>query len=117
MNYSSIAAQVILTVIPIVGIVFGSAVLFFYIFYNHRVKMLMIEKGTYQRPIEKFDLDSFSLLVGLITFGIGSVMSLFFILREGISYGLLGGLIPLAVGAGLIAFFIIRMRMNKKRDG
>jgi hypothetical protein len=117
MNYTSIAAQVILTVIPIVGIVFGCAVVFFYIYYNHRVKMLMIEKGIYQKPAEKFDLDSFSLLVGLITFGIGLAMSVFFVLREGVSYGLLGGLIPLAVGGGLIAFFIVRMKMNKRRDG
>jgi len=60
-NAPSIAAQIILTIVPIVGIIFGCTILFFYLYYGHRAKMLMIEKGTYQRPIEKFDLDSFSL--------------------------------------------------------
>ncbi len=116
-NAPSLAAQIIVTVIPIVGIVFGSTVLFFYIYYGHRARMLMIEKGTYQRTIEKFDLDSFSLFFGLLSFCIGLGMSLFFYLREGYSYGLLGGLIPFAVGVGLISFFIIRIRISAKKDG
>jgi len=116
-NAPSIAAQIMITVIPIVGIVFGSTILFFYLYYGHKAKMLMIEKGTYQRPIEKFDLDSFSLFFGLLSFCIGLGMSLFFYLREGFSYGLLGGLIPFAVGVGLIAFFIIRVRVTAKKDG
>lgn len=116
-NAPSIAAQIILTIVPIVGIIFGCTILFFYLYYGHQAKMLMIEKGTYQRPIEKFDLESFSLFFGLLSFFIGIGMSVFFLLKEGISYGLLGGLLPLAVGAGLIAFFIVRVKMNKKRDG
>jgi hypothetical protein len=116
-NAPSFAAQIMITIIPIVGIVFGCTVIFFYIYFGHQAKMLMIEKGTYQRPLEKFDLESFSLFFGLLSFCIGIGMSLFFLMREGISYGLLGGLIPLSVGAGLITFFIVRVKMNKKRDG
>ena len=40
------AAQVIISVIPIVGIVMGSAVIFFYLLWNHRQAMKIIETGT-----------------------------------------------------------------------
>ena len=117
MNTPSLATQILVTVIPIVGIVFGSVVLFFYIYFGYRTKILMIEKGIYKSPIEVFDLETFALLLGILSFSIGSGMSIFFYFREGLTYGLLGGLIPFFVGAGLIVFFIIRMKMQKKHDG
>ncbi len=117
MNTPSQATQILVTVIPIVGIVFGSVVLFFYIYFGYRTRMLMIEKGIYRSPLEMFDLETFALLLGLLSFSIGFGMSIFFYFREGLSYGLLGGLIPFFVGIGLISFFIIRMKILKKRDG
>lgn len=112
----SAVAQIMITIIPIVGIVCGSAVIFFYLYYGHKAKILMIEKGVYQHPIEKFDLDGFSLFLGILSLCVGMGMSIFFMFKEGLSYGLLGGLIPLFVGMGLIAFFIVRMKI-RKRDG
>ena len=38
MNEVGAAAQVIVTVIPIVGIAMGSTVIFFYLLWNHRQK-------------------------------------------------------------------------------
>ncbi len=114
MNTPSTAVQVIIAVIPIVGIVFGSAVIFFYLFWSYRMKMLLIEKGSYQRLIERFDLETFSLLTGLVLTGVGGSMVLFFYLKEGISYSLLGGLVPLAVGLSLVAYYIIKMATDKR---
>ena len=55
----STAAQVIISIIPIVGIVMGSVVVFFYILWNYKLKKTILETGKYER--RPFDLDLFSL--------------------------------------------------------
>ncbi|HPB80549.1 MAG TPA: hypothetical protein PK200_00795 [Spirochaetota bacterium] len=117
MSTPSVAAQVIVTIVPIVGIICGCMVIFFYLYWNYQLKKLMIEKGNYQRSAERFDYVTFSLLSGLVLTGVGFSMVLFFYLKDGICYGLLGGLLPLSVGLGLIVFFIINSIMNKREDG
>jgi hypothetical protein len=112
MEMPSAAAQVIVTIIPIVGIVMGCVVIFFYIFYNHKEKMLMIERGTDKKI--NLDLGVFSIFSGLILFCIGLCLTIFFIIKEGISYSLLSGIIPLACGISLISYYIIHIIFNKK---
>lgn len=106
----SAAAQVLLSVIPIVGIVMGSVVVFFYFLWRHKQNIKMIEKG--MEPSRSFDLLSFSLVAGLVSTGIGFVLSVFFFLTDGASYSLLGGLIPFAVGLSLLAFYLLRHSAN-----
>lgn len=108
----SAAAQIIIAIIPITGIVMGSVVVFFFLLWNHRQKMRLIERGIV--PPGNFDLDSYALLAGLLTTAVGAVLTLFFALMEGISYVLLGGLIPLSVGAGLLLF--CRFRGGSARE-
>lgn len=108
-NSTVAAAQVIISIIPIVGIVMGSVVVFFFLLWSHRRRLRMIERGLV--PASHFDIDAFSLLAGLVNLAVGGVISLFFLIKEGFSYGLLGGLIPLSVGLSLIAFFFIRRRL------
>ena len=103
---SSSAAQVIISVIPIVGIVMGSVVVFFYLLWNHKRRTLLIKAGQYQRP--SFDLLSFSLLTGLLLGIIGLSLTVFLAIALGINFGLLGGIIPLAVGVGLLVFYGIK---------
>ena len=107
----SAAAQVMVTVIPIVGIVMGCLVIFFYLLWRHKQRMLMIEKG--MTPYQIFDLRTFSLLAGLLNLGVGVVLTLFFLLKEGSSYSLLGGLVPLAIGLSLIVFY----KMKRSQEG
>lgn len=109
----SAAAQIIVTIIPIVGIALGCTVLFFYLLYTHREKMLMIEKGLVRKS--NFDIDLFSLFSGLLLTGIGSCLTIFFQLKEGVSYGTLSGIIPLACGVSLLAFYIIRLKTDKNK--
>ncbi len=110
----SVAAQIIVTVVPIVGIVTGCTVIFFYLLWSFKMKMAMLEKGLYQRP--KFDLDSFSLLAGLLLFCVGLGMLIFFYIKEGWTYSILGGIIPASVGLSLLVFFVIKTVMNKNGD-
>jgi hypothetical protein len=108
------AAQIIVSIIPLVGIVMGAAVIFFYLLWNHKQRMLIIEKGLMKKS--EFDLDSFSILTGLLLFSIGASLVIFFIIKEGFTYGVLSGLVPLSIGVSFIVFFIVRIKMFSKRQ-
>lgn len=109
---SSSAAQVIIAIIPIVGIVMGSVVVFFYLLWSHIRKTLLIKAGLYSKPV--FDLLSFSLLTGLLLGSVGVSLTIFLILVQGLDYGLLGGIIPLAIGVGLLTYYRIQNRADAK---
>jgi hypothetical protein len=104
----STAAQVIISLIPIVGIVMGVVVVFFYLLWNHRQKMLLIKTGNYFRP--DFDVLSFSLLTGLLLTCVGISLTVFLAIVQGFNYALLGGIIPLSIGAGLLIYFRMKRR-------
>jgi hypothetical protein len=108
MNSVSSAAQVIIAIIPIVGIVMGSVVVFFYLLWNHKRKMLLIKAG--QNIQGDFDLLSFSLLTGLLLVSVGISLTVFLAIAKGVGYGLLGGIIPLSIGVGLLIYYGIRRR-------
>lgn len=112
--FVSSAAQVIIAIIPIVGIVIGGVVVFFYLLWRHREISLQIKTGCY-RP-RQFNLKLFSLLTGLLLTGIGFVLTILFLVLEGFSYPLLGGLLPLFIGISLLVFFKFCPTTNKK-DG
>ena len=103
---TSSAAQVIISIIPIVGIVMGSVVVFFYLLWNHKRRTLLIKAGQFQRP--SFDLLTFSLLAGLLLGTVGLALTVFLVIALGVSFGLLGGIIPLAIGIGLLTYYGIK---------
>jgi hypothetical protein len=105
-NGVSAASRVIISIIPIVGIVMGSVVVFFYVLWSHREKMLMIEKGSFMPP--PFDLETFSLLSGILLLAVGITLTVVFLAVSATGYPLLGGLIPLSVGIGLLVFYTLR---------
>jgi hypothetical protein len=100
------AARVILALIPIVSIVMGSVVVFFWMLWAHRQKVLLIKSNLYERA--RFDLLNFSLLTGLLLAIVGVTLTVFLALTIGKSYGLLGGLIPLATGTALLVYYVIQ---------
>jgi hypothetical protein len=102
----SSASQVIIAIIPIVGIVMGSIVVFFYLLWHHRRRVLMIKAGQYQKP--DFDLLSFSLLTGLLLLSVGISLTVFLTVLKNTGYGLLGGIIPLSMGVGLLIYYAIK---------
>lgn len=109
----SSAAQVLIAIIPIAGIVMGSTVIFFYLLWNHRQKTLLIQAGQYKK--QEFDLISFSLLSGLLLSAVGVALTVLLSIVEGASYSLLGGIIPMSMGIGLVTYYILKRR--QKRDG
>ena len=111
---TSPAAQVIIAIIPIVGIVIGGVVVFFYLLWRHREISLQIKTGSY-RP-KQFNLKLFSLLTGLLLTGIGLVLTILFLAVQGFSYPVLGGLIPMTIGISFLVFFKF-CPINHKADG
>jgi hypothetical protein len=104
---TSPAAQVIISIIPVVGIVSGGTVVFFYLLWRHREISLQIKLG--QMP-KKLNLRLFALLSGILLLCVGVVLTAIFVFLAGLSYMLLGGLIPLALGIGFIVFYKIYPR-------
>jgi hypothetical protein len=100
------AAQIIIAIIPLVGILMGSVVVFFYLLWDHQRRILLIKTGHYDKPT--FDLSSFSLLTGLLLTCVGLSLTVFLALIQGKNYGLLGGIIPLSIGIGLLIYYGIR---------
>ncbi|MDR3139954.1 MAG: hypothetical protein LBT95_09850 [Treponema sp.] len=107
---TSTASQVIISIIPIVGIVMGAVVVFFYLLWNHKRKMLLIQAQHYDRA--EFDLLSFSLLAGLLLSCVGIALTVFLSIALGVNFGLLGGILPLSIGIGLLLYYGIK-RGNK----
>lgn len=103
---SSAAAQVIVSIIPIVGIVMGAVVIFFYLLWSYKKTSLLIKAGLYQK--NDFDLMSFSLLAGILLFCVGLTLTVFLAIFQGAGFGLMGGLIPLAIGTALLIYYGIR---------
>ncbi len=110
---TSQTAQVVIAVVPIVGIAIGGVILFFYLLWTHHETKLKIRTGSFKE--NEFDLKTFSLLAGLLLTGIGIILSLLFALIDGFSYALLGGLLPLAVGVCLLIFYKINPDFHDKR--
>ena len=102
----STAAQVLIAIIPIVGIVMGCVVVFFYLLWYHRRRVLLIKAGQSHKP--DFDLLSFSLLTGLLLLSVGISLTIFLAVMKNTGYGLLGGLIPLSMGVGLLSYYLIK---------
>ncbi|MCR5613105.1 hypothetical protein [Treponema sp.] len=111
---TSETAQIIISVIPIVGIGIGGIVVFFYILWHHHEVKLRIINGTYKT--RSFDLETFSLLTGLLLTGIGFILTVLFLCIEGVSYVLLGGLIPFIIGVSLLIFFKVNPAFKVKND-
>ena len=110
MRETSAASQVIISIVPIVGIVMGCVVVFFYVLWGHRERMLMIDRGQYEP--KPFELEVFSLLAGILVSSLGLVLTIVFLLVSPASYALLGGLVPLSLGLGLLAFYVLRSRQH-----
>lgn len=110
MSYFNPSAQVIISIIPIVGIFFASVLIFFALLWRHHEIKMQIKNSTYNPA--RFNLKIFSLLTGLCLSGVGFILTVFFAFMAGLSWGLLGGLIPFSLGIMLLVFY--KIMFNEK---
>lgn len=109
---SSHTADVILSIVPLVAVVFGAVLVFFLLLYNYRLRK---EKIRQQIPTDSWleHLRFISLLAGCLSFSAGIPLTLFFVFTNPANPGILGGLIPLFAGVGLVAFYYLSERKNR----
>lgn len=103
MNQSS-AADIIISLVPMLGVIFGSALLFFFLLWRYKLTKEMIRNGSYEPGFFK-NLRLLSLLLGSVSISVGLPMTILFFVIEGVSYSVLGGLMPLSAGIGLLLFY------------
>ncbi len=108
----SAAAQVIISLIPIVGISFAAILIFFFMLWHHREVKLRILKGESQYEPTKIDPKTLTLLIGLCLSGTGAVLSIMSFLLDGLSWSALGGLLPLVLGLMLLLFYKTNPEFN-----
>jgi len=95
--------RIVLYLVPNLGIVFGTTLLFFLFRWWHKQKMALIHSGLY-RPWS-FDLRAYSFLLGLLLTFIGFSITIVFVAVLGTTLALLGGLLPFAIGLGLLTYY------------
>ncbi len=113
-NALNSTAQIVMAVVPIVGIAIGGITIFFYLLWRHHEIKLQIQTGTFVPT--KFNLRIFSLLSGLLLTAIGFMLTIVFAIIDGFQYSILAGLLPLAVGLSLLLFYKIYPEFHKKND-
>ncbi len=107
--HESTTAQIILAIVPLVGIVAGSILLFFFLLWRYRIQREIIKSGHYEPQFWK-NIRSWSLLIGTVATALGLPMTIFFIIIDGVSYASFGGLIPFSVGLGFLLFFFLMQK-------
>lgn len=101
------AVDVMLSIVPLAGIVFGCAIMFFFLLWRYRITKELIRTNQYTSGASK-DLRAFVLLAGCMSLAVGMPLTiLFYAVEKQLSYSLLGGLIPLSAGIGLLVFFAL----------
>lgn len=111
MDVSKIA-QVIISTMPIVGIVVGGVCLFFFLLWHHHEVKLQIKTGIFV-PV-KTDYKAVSLLAGLLLTCVGAMMTIILGILAKISYSILGGALPFAVGISLLLFYKLYPPFHEK---
>lgn len=109
---SSHTADIILSIVPMVAVVFGSVLVFFLLLYNYRLRKEKIRQQIKTESALEY-LRFISLLAGCLSFTAGIPLTMFFVITAPTNPGILGGLVPLFAGLGLISFFYL----SRKKDG
>ena len=101
------AVDVMLSIVPLAGIVFGCVLIFFFLLWRYRITQELIRTKMYVSSTRK-DLRAFVLLISCLSMAAGVPLTiLLYAVEKHLSYSLLGGLIPLSAGIGLLVFFAL----------
>ncbi len=101
------AVDIMLSIVPLAGIVFGCVIVFFFLLWRYRITQELIRTNQYVAGSRK-DLRAFVLLIGCLSAAVGLPLTvLMYAVEKQLTYSLLGGLIPLSAGIGLLVFFAL----------
>ena len=103
---SSPSAQVLFSLVPLLGVILGVTLIFFYLFWRYRIMKQLIAAGQHRYSTIR-QIRVFCLLLGSISTLVGLPMTFLFYAISGITYQMLGGIIPLFAGVGLLLFVFL----------
>jgi hypothetical protein len=109
------ASEVILSLVPLTGVVFGCVLLFFFFLWQYRLRRELIRSGQY-RPMFMANIRTLTLLIGIMGAASGLPMTILFLSIEGVSYALLGGLLPLCAGIGFLVFYALTIHSERDKE-
>ncbi len=98
-------SQILISIVPILGVLMGTTLLFFFLLWRFRIHRELVRAGQYYSSFWD-NLRILSLLIGSVSTSIGLPLTLLFFAVDGITYAALGGLIPLFAGLGFIIYYI-----------
>ncbi len=102
-------SKIIISLIPIVGIIVGGLVMIRFFQWYFEYKKFLIESGNY-KPLDIKDFRIYILLLGILSISAGIPLTFIFIVVYGLSFASLGGLIPFFIGIGLIVFYSLSLK-------
>ena len=108
------AAQVIMSLFPIIGVIMATFLLFFYILWHHKQTVLLIKTGMYKPS--KMDFLNICLLSGILLLVLGLALTIFFISIERRDYTLLLGLLPFSIGLSLLIYYKLSDKTKKTEE-
>jgi hypothetical protein len=97
-------AQILFAAVPLVALAFLGVLAFFHLFWEHRRRMMIIEKGF--SPPER-DMRNRFLLIGLVCLFIGIGLILFQLLIGTIHEAALLGVVPACFGLAVLVFHLL----------
>jgi hypothetical protein len=98
------AAQILIAVLPTVAVITFGVLAFFYLMWDYRQNVKLIESGASPR---RGHFAESLLLFGIVAVFIGTGLLVFFLVSSGVTSALLGGIIPLAAGLGIVLHWVI----------
>ena len=105
MKSGNAAVEILLSLVPLLGVILGVTIIFFFLLWRYKVTRELIRTEQYH-PTSQKDYRLFALLIGCISAALGLPMSVLFYILDGASYVMLGGLLPFSFGIGLLVFFV-----------
>jgi hypothetical protein len=103
-------AQVLIAILPLASVMILGILTFFFMLWDHKKRMLVIQKGGTPAPR---NIDDRLLLLGIVSLFIGVGLTVFMSIYNGFKPPLLGGMIPTLTGAAIITYYMI---VHRKRS-
>ena len=104
------AAQILFAAVPLVALAFLAVLMFFHLYWEHRRRMMIIEKGV--SPPERSMRDRL-LLIGLLCLFVGLGLILFQVVIGTVQETALLGIVPACVGLAVLVYQRIVWRKSK----
>jgi hypothetical protein len=97
-------AQVLIAILPLASVLVLGVLVFCFMLWDHRKKIIIINKGGTPQPR---NIDDKLLLLGIVAIFTGAGLIVFSAIYSGFTPSLLGGIVPFTAGAGVVTHYAV----------